>query len=218
MLITIARAAEEISADESAILRAIDQGLLSEGRFDDGTAGVYEAQLFAMRRLDVGGERWSAEELDVALDAISGSAGSTAAALRSVSLSRIAGQALVGRASFYLAGVAEQRAIGSAVAEDMGLGGYGLSVIVSADASRDAEAFGLTKDIEGNVVAVDGRDEHRAVLEALALYAYGDTREQSAAERWLTGRIDAAAAEGPVFADPVLQAMYDAAEPMPGDE
>lgn len=28
----------------------------------------------------------------------------------------------------------------------------------------------------------------------------------------------AAAAEGPVFADPVLQAMYDAAEPMPGDE
>lgn len=28
----------------------------------------------------------------------------------------------------------------------------------------------------------------------------------------------AAGAEGPVFADPVLQEMYDAAEPMPGDE
>jgi hypothetical protein len=43
----------------------------------------------------------------------------------------------------------------------------------------------LGLDDSGDVAVVEGEEVHRRVLEALALYVYGDARESSAAAQWI---------------------------------
>nr|RZI36855.1 hypothetical protein BJQ95_00734 [Cryobacterium sp. SO1] len=75
----------------------------------------------------------------------------------------------------------------AALASELGLSaGGGLGVLVARDASRAARKARLGLDDSGDIAVVEGDDVHRKVLEALALYAYGDARECFAATEWLT--------------------------------
>jgi hypothetical protein len=79
--------------------------------------------------------------------------------------------------------------VGSVLAKELGIsGGGGLGVLVAEDAARAARSARLGLDDSGDIVAVEGDEQHRTVLEALALYAYGDARESSAAARWISAR------------------------------
>jgi hypothetical protein len=72
------------------------------------------------------------------------------------------------------------------LASELGLsGGGGLGVLVAQDANRAARKARLGLDDAGDIAVVEGEETHRKVLEALAMYAYGDSRESSAASHWL---------------------------------
>jgi hypothetical protein len=57
-----------------------------------------------------------------------------------------------------------------------------LAVVVSEDGTR------MARDSSGDVAFVDGLDRHSTVLQVLALFAYGTSREHAAARDWLCER------------------------------
>jgi hypothetical protein len=61
----------------------------------------------------------------------------------------------------------------------------GTGVLVAENVGVAARRARLGRDDEGDIVAIEGIARHREVLEALALIAYGDTRESEAASRWI---------------------------------
>lgn len=78
------------------------------------------------------------------------------------------------------------------LASELGLSaGGGLCVLVAQDASHAARKSRLGLDDSGDIAVVEGTEAHRRILEALALYMYGDARECAAAAEWITGAQEA---------------------------
>ncbi|WP_448005391.1 hypothetical protein [Agromyces bauzanensis] len=107
--------------------------------------------------------------------------------VRSVEVGALAGQILHGHASLRRAASTEaKRRFKPGILGELGLSsGGGLGVLVSENATLAARRARLGPDDSGDIVVVEGAEAHRRVLEALALYAYGDTRESAAAARWI---------------------------------
>jgi hypothetical protein len=108
--------------------------------------------------------------------------------IRSMDVGALAGQLLRGRVSLRRAASDEAKSrFVAALASELGLSaGGGLGVLVAQDASRAARRARLGLDDSGDIAVVEGDEVHERVLEALALYMYGDARECSAAKRWIS--------------------------------
>lgn len=112
------------------------------------------------------------------------------ARLRVVSVGSLAGQVLRDRASLR-SGVSGSASGSHApgILSELGLStSGGTGVLVSDNPVTAARAARLALDDDGDVVVLRGREDQRPVLEALALFAYGDTRENAAAAAWITRR------------------------------
>ncbi|WP_448810427.1 hypothetical protein [Agromyces bauzanensis] len=107
--------------------------------------------------------------------------------VRSAEVGALAGRILQGHASLRRAASAEaKRRFTPELLAELGLSSSGgLGVLVSEDAVLAARRARLGPDDSGDVVVVEGTEAHRRVLEALALYAYGDARASAAAARWI---------------------------------
>jgi hypothetical protein len=107
--------------------------------------------------------------------------------IRASSVGALAGQILRGRVSLRRAarGGAEQNHQPS-IASELGLTpSGGLGVLIAEDADRAARIARLGLDDSGDIAVVEGAEMHRRVLEAMALFAYGDSRESAAAAVWV---------------------------------
>jgi hypothetical protein len=105
----------------------------------------------------------------------------------------LAGQILRDRVSLRRAVSDETKSrFASVLTSELGLStGDGLGVLVAHDASREARKARLGLDDSGDIAVIEGDEVHRRVLEALALYVYGDARESSAAAKWIAAAQDA---------------------------
>lgn len=194
MITTTLDAAQILGVSQRQVQASIESGLLSAVKLGK-TFGVYEHQVFALEKMSLSGRRWNQKTWEAALDLLSGLAVSTLdrtsksrlkARLKVMSEAELVGRFLAGRVKLYRADRQQQRVIGSKIADELGLVGYGTSVIVSGNVADAARTLNLSRDEEGNVVAVQTSERHRAVLEALAYIAYGSAREESAGRDWIT--------------------------------
>jgi hypothetical protein len=107
--------------------------------------------------------------------------------IRRAAVGALAGQILRDRVTLRRAASDEVKSRYTAVlAKELGLSaGGGLGVLVAIDATREARKARLGLDDSGDIAVIEGEEAHRRVLEALALYVYGDARESSAAAAWI---------------------------------
>ena len=114
--------------------------------------------------------------------------------IRDAEVGALTGQILRGRVSLRRAANDKTRSdLVSLLAEELGLySNGGLAVLIAKDATRAAGRLRLGLDDSGTIAVVEGDDLHRRVLEALALYMFGNARESLAAAGWI------AAAQGAI--------------------
>lgn len=113
--------------------------------------------------------------------------------IRDCEVGALTGQILRSRVTLRRAASGETKSrFASALSSELGLSaGGGLGVLVAKDAAREARRARLGLDDSGDIAVVEGDEAHRKVLEALALYMYGDARESSAAAKWIAAAQDA---------------------------
>ncbi len=199
MRMTTAEAARDLGVSARQIRRQAASGRVASIRY--GTARTISTrQVNALARMARRGRDWNETTRSAALDLLSdGTTGALAGSersrlkkrLRSIELPALSGQILVGRASLRRAASesAKARLTPRLLAElELTSSASGLGVLVAENSARAARRAGLGLDDEGDVVVIEGAEEHHAVLEALALYVYGDTRESSAAADWVSTR------------------------------
>lgn len=200
MSLSTSQAATELGVTARQVRRAAASGRISATKH--GAAHAFSRrQILALERIAHRGRDWSSATQQAALDLLA--TGETTelakAALTSTARSRLkrrirnaevgalAGQILRGRASLRRAATKKTKSdLVSSLAGELGLSsGGGLGVLIATDATRTARRLRLGLDDSGDVVVVEGDDVHRRVLEAFALYVYGDARESSAAAGWI---------------------------------
>lgn len=200
MNLSTSEAADELGVSARQIRRAVASGRIMASRA--GAAHVLSPrQVQARERTAHRGRDWSFATQQAALDLLSEGVTTVLTStersrlkrrIRDAEVGHLTGQILQGRVSL-------RRATSEQVKKDLKLsveltkalglsGGGGLGVLISEDATRAARVARLGLDDSGDIVAVDGDGKHHAVLEALALYMYGDARESSAAARWISAR------------------------------
>ena len=113
--------------------------------------------------------------------------------IRGAGVGALTGQILRDRVSLRRAASDETKSrFASVLVSELGLSaGGGLGVLVAKDAAREARRSHLGLDDSGDIAVVEGDEVHRRVLEALALFMYGDARESSAAAGWIAAAQDA---------------------------
>lgn len=195
MFMSTKEAAEELGMSDRQARRAAEAGHIQAEQIA-GRLALYEKQVFAYKRVRSRGRNWSQETRLAALDLLS--SGNTErlngtpksrlkARLRSMSAGALAKQLLEGAVTLYseTTHVIESDV---SLAAELGLVGSLTKVWVMQGGAREASRRRLVRDANGSVVAVEGEAAHARVLEAFALYSYGDTREQAAVEEWLERR------------------------------
>lgn len=196
MELSTAQAAEELGVSARQVRRAVQNGRLRSERVG-GAYTVPTRQVQVMRRTAHRGRAWSEVTCYAALDlltrgttnTISGSERSRLRRrVRTATISTISGQILRDRVSLRRSPHAtRKRSFSPSILHELDLSADGrLGIIVARQANVVARHHHLALDDAGDIVVIEGDDEHRPALEALALYAYGDTRESSAAQAWLT--------------------------------
>jgi hypothetical protein len=180
--------------------RAVRSGRIVSARIGDLNV-VSDRAVVAASRTAGRGRRWSALTASAALELLE--TGSTAlvsgsersrlkARLRKADASELGYQLLAGRTSLWRRTGATHRRVESALAAQLGLAADGgLAVDVTEGAARRARELRLVEDSEGDVLLVEGDQHARLALEAVGLYAFGDSRESGAAAAWLRERIEA---------------------------
>lgn len=200
MSLSTSEVAAELGVSARQVRRAAANGRIVASRA--GAAHTFSLrQVQALERTAHRGRDWSVATQQAALDLLSEGATSALSStersrlkqrVRAVMIGHLAGQVLRGRASLRRAArdqVKKDFEVSSALAKELGIsGGGGLGVLIAENAARAAKSARLGLDDSGDIVAVDGDEKHRMVLEALALYAYGDARESSAAAGWISVR------------------------------
>ena len=195
MSLSTSQAANELGVSSRQVRRAAAAGRISASR--SGAAHSFSArQVRAIARTTHLGRDWSRITQQAALDLLSSG---TTRELTSTERSRLrqrikrsevgalAGQILRDRVSLRRAGNDESREkYPSSLARELGLSaGGGLGILVANDAVRAARRERLGLDDSGDIAVVEGDQNHRSVLEACALFAYGDARESVAAAEWI---------------------------------
>lgn len=195
MYLSTAQAAGELGVSARQVRRHAASGRIVATRYGNAHA-VSSRQVQLIARTSHRGRNWTETGRRAALDLL---ASGTTDAVSGSELSRIkqrvrraaigvlAGQILHGHASLRRAASTEaKRRFTPEIVGELGLSSNGgLGVLVAENASVAARRARLGLDDSGDVVVVDGAAAHRRVLEALALYAYGDVRESAAAARWI---------------------------------
>lgn len=195
MFVTSAEAAQELTVSARQVRRAIDSGRLASTRV--GHAHLLSSRaVHAHARTTHRGRPWALRTQEAALDLLS--SGVTQAhtgtelsrlkrRIRGMSISALSGQILSERVSLRrrTQRVSDARYPVS-IASDLGLSGAGgLGVLVAEHASHVARRARLALDDSGDIAVVEGQQNHRHILEALTLFAWGNAREHTAAEAWL---------------------------------
>jgi hypothetical protein len=108
--------------------------------------------------------------------------------IRDSEVGALAGQILRGRVTLRRAASGEtKKSFHSQLAGELGLSaGGGLGVLVAKDSAHAARRARLGLDDSGDIAVVEGDEAHHKVLEAMALFVYGDARESAAAARWIS--------------------------------
>lgn len=195
MPLSTSQAAAELGVSARQMRRAAASGRMVATKH--GTAHAFsQRQVQARERTTHRGRDWTDTVQKAALDLLATGKTSELSStersrlkqrIRSSEIGALAGQILRDRVSLRRASSGEVKSRFIPVsASELGLsGGGGLGVLVAKDASRVARRARLGLDDSGDIVVVEGDEDHRKVLEALALYAYGDSRECSAAAHWI---------------------------------
>lgn len=195
MSLSTSQAAAELGVSSRQVRRAAANGRIVAGKA--GAAHSFsQRQVRALERTAHRGRDWSSATQRAALDLL---AAGTTAELTSTERSRLkqrirraevgvlAGQILRGRVELRRAvndDIKQSLRAQLALGVSLSVGG-GLAVLVSDDVARTARKLRLGLDDSGDIAAVEGSESHRKVLEALALFTYGDARENSAAAAWI---------------------------------
>lgn len=199
MLCTSRAAAEQLGVSRREVNRAVLSGRIVSARIGDRNV-VSDRAVVAAARTAGRGRRWSPLIARAALELLE--TGSTQlvggsersrlkARLRAADASEFGYQLLAGRVSLWRR-TSASAAIESALAARLGLAAAGgLTVEVAEHIARRARELRLVEDGEGDVLLVEGGEHGRLALEIIGLYAFGSTRESSAAEAWLRERIEA---------------------------
>lgn len=192
MFLSTTEAAAELGLSDRQVRRAVEAGHI-QAEHVGGRLALYERQVFAYKRARSRGRDWSEITREAALDLLSGIetekiAGSQRSRLkarvRGLDASALAHRLLFQSVSMYDAGAGSAE-IASSVAGELGLVGDPMKVLVARDSKRAAAQRRLVSNANGNVAVIEGHERHTRVLEALALYAYGDSRERTAAREWI---------------------------------
>ena len=195
MSLTVSQAAHHTGISARQVRRAIEENVLVADRV--GASYIIQSrQLQAFSRINHRGRNWTAETQAAALSLLSGTSveglDSTEKSRLKKRIATMELQALVGqimRKRYSLrraANSATRDNIEVAVLPELGLSARGgNAVFVAENASSRARELRLAQDSTGDIVVVEGTQAHRKVLEACALYIFGDVREHSAAQTWL---------------------------------
>lgn len=195
MHLSTSQTAKELGVSARQVRRTAATGRIVATKY--GTAHAFsQRQVQALERTTHRGRNWTEAVQKAALDLLA--TGKTAELsssersrlkqrIREADVNVLAGQLLRGRVTLRRAASDDAKArFASTLTRELGLSARGgLGVLVARDAARAARAARLGLDDSGDIAVVEGTEEHRRVLEALALYTYGDTRECSAAARWV---------------------------------
>ena len=196
MHVSVSQGAAELALSSRQLRRQAASGRVAAHRYGRGYV-IAERQLQVMHRTTHRGRPWNDRTKRAALDLLATGAtvelsGSDRSRLkqrlRSVAVNVLAGQILAGRASLRRAiSTDDTRRHLPTIIGELGLSSSGgLGVLVAPDPTLAARRARLGVDDSGDVVVVEGDARHTRVLEALALYAYGDARESAAAADWLS--------------------------------
>lgn len=196
MHVSVSQGAADLALSSRQLRRQAASGRVAARRYGRGYV-IAERQLQVMRRTAHKGRPWNESTKRAALDLLATGAttellGSERSRLkqrlRSAAVSVLAGQILAGRASLRRAvsTVDTRQHLPTIIAELHLSSRGGLGVLVAPDSALAARRARLGLDDSGDVVVVEGDLRHTRVLEALALYAYGDARESAAAAAWLS--------------------------------
>lgn len=196
MYLSTTEAARELGVSARQVRRHAANGRIVSARYGNAQA-VSSRQVVVLSRTAHRGRNWTETGRLAALDllakgetdAVEGSERSRVKKrLRSTEIGALAGQILQGHASLRSAASAgAKRRFKPTIVRELGLSSDGgLGVLVSENAALAARQARLGPDDSGDIVVVEGAEAHRHVLEALALYAYGDARESAAAARWVS--------------------------------
>lgn len=201
MYLSTSQAATELGVTARQVRRAAVSGRMVATKYGASHAFA-QRQIQARERTAHRGRNWTDIVQKAALDLL---ATGTTTELSSTERSRLkdrirgagvgalTGQILRGRVSLRRAASDEAKSrFVSVLASELGLSsGGGLGVLVAQNAAREARRSHLGLDDSGDIAVVEGDEVHRRVLEALALYMYGDARESSAAAEWIAAAQDA---------------------------
>ncbi|MDH6536910.1 hypothetical protein [Aurantimicrobium minutum] len=195
MSLTVSHAAHHTGISARQVRRAIEEDVLAADRV--GASYIIQSrQLQAFSRINHRGRNWTAETQAAALSLLSGTSveglDSTEKSrlkkrIATMELQALVGQIMRGKYSLRRAATSTTRDnIEVAVLPELGLSARGgNAVFVAENASSRARELRLAQDSTGDIVVVEGTQAHRKVLEACALYIFGDVREHSAAQTWL---------------------------------
>lgn len=198
---TSSEAGRELGVSARQVRRHAHSGRIMVDRL--GSAAVVPPrQIRMLARTAHHGRPWNAETRAATLDFLTqGTTDRLQAAaksrlkrrIRSLQVGALAGQILRGHTTLRSrVRVDESPSFVPSLMDELGLSVHGgLGVIVAPDSGRAARNARLALDPDGDIVVIDGLREHTAALEALALFAYGDTRENSAAHHWIRAAQDA---------------------------
>jgi len=195
MSLSTAQTAVELGVSARQVRRAAASGRIVAARV--GAAHSFsQRQVQALERTAHRGRDWSVATQRAALDLL---ATGTTSELTSTDRSRLkqrirasgvgslVGQVLRDRVSLRSAATDETKQnLRASIASELGLSASGgLAVLVAEEATRAARRARLGLNDSGDIAVVEGGEAHRRVLEAFALYMYGDTRESDAAATWI---------------------------------
>lgn len=191
MELATATAAEQLGLSQRQVQRLAESGRVVS-RSIAGRTVIASRSLIALTRANGRGRRWNdntvaaaAELLETGnTDRIEGSQRSRLRArLREMEVADLAYHVLGDRASLWRGTQAEPPTDGlSAI-------GASITVTITDDASATARRNRLLEDPDGNLILIELATGATAVVEDLALYAYGDARTSSAARERVEARL-----------------------------
>ena len=196
MYLSTSQAARELGVTARQVRRSAVTGRIVATRHGFSHA-VSSRQVQALARTAHRGRNWSEAVQRAALDLmtcgitseLNGSERSRLKQrIREAAVGALAGQILRGHVSLRRAANPEiKRQFMPKLLGELGLSGDGgLCVLVAEDTARAARQARLGLDDSGDIAVVEGEEQHRGALEALALYTFGDARESAAAARWIS--------------------------------
>ena len=201
MSLSTTQAAKELGVSARQVRRAAANGRIVATKHGASHA-FSQRQVQALERTAHRGRNWTEAVQQAALDLLA--TGKTTELtgtersrlkhrIREAGVGTFAGQILRGRVSLRRAVSDEVKSrFAPVLTSELGLSaGGGLGVLVVQDATREARKARLGLDDSGDIAVIEGDEVHRRVLEALALYMYGDGRESSAAAKWIAAVQDA---------------------------